>query len=60
MLLDGLLPERATDGYTDRCDACPMARVEPLLWLYGYSESSAIHSCFASRLRCQPVQSSAA
>jgi mono/diheme cytochrome c family protein len=35
--LDGLLPERATDG-TQIVATLPDGRVEPLLWLYGYSE----------------------
>ena len=37
LLLDGLLPERATDG-TRIVATLPDGRVEPLLWLYGYSE----------------------
>jgi len=37
LLLDGLLPERATDG-TQVVATLPDGRVEPLLWLYGYSE----------------------
>jgi len=37
LLLDGLLPERTTDG-TRIVATLPDGRVEPLLWLYGYSE----------------------
>lgn len=37
LLLDGLLPERATDG-TRIVATLPDGRVEPLVWLYGYSE----------------------
>jgi hypothetical protein len=37
MLLDGLLPERAADG-TQVVAALPDGTIEPLLWLYGYSE----------------------
>jgi mono/diheme cytochrome c family protein len=38
MRLDGLLPERAPDG-TRIVATLPDGTVEPLLWLYGYSES---------------------
>jgi hypothetical protein len=37
MLLDGVLPERAVDG-TKILAVRPDGTVEPLLWLYGYSE----------------------
>jgi hypothetical protein len=38
MLLDGLLPERATDR-AQIVATLPDGRVEPLLWLYGYSDA---------------------
>jgi hypothetical protein len=38
LLLDGLLPERAADG-ARIVATLPDGRVEPLLWLYGYSEN---------------------
>ena len=38
LLLDGLLPERATDG-AQIVATLPDGRVEPLLWLYGYGDA---------------------
>ena len=38
MLLDGLLPERVTDR-AQIVALLPDGRVEPLLWLYGYSDA---------------------